>query len=212
MAKPKDKKRLQPAVGAGGRLDFNQMAIIILTPLPSLSSFNAPVVLQRSLGLGSAILLLNGMASSPKELTDRLEKWEDNGLVWVLANQDSLDAPDLDVSNLLDEFMSCGAYGGATSLRRGLILTPPQAVVNEVLANENYSESCEADVGEPQWFLTSKALRNMSASNRLCNPSKVFNGIGDLPLEDASSWQLLDKLDEDGWTLLSGGQRPVVEG
>ncbi len=65
-----------------------------------------------------------------------------------------------------------------------------------------------ADVLEDRWCLTAHTVQTVCFSHPLENPQTVCSGRGERPLTDSTVYELMLRLQDDGWTWRNSGGRP----
>ena len=161
------KKRLRTRVGAAGRIDKHHMAVSVLSALHEFSDAcgDTPVIASAVGDSSSSPFLLDALVGEPVELENSVLQWGENATLWTIAGHAHMQAVPNDISELLGQYISAGAYPGVHNTR-GLILKSEYVQANKELQQRKYVEGFNV-AGIHQWYLTAKGLQNMSTARRL---------------------------------------------
>ena len=125
-----------------------------------------------------------------------MRKWRSVGLAWSFRSIEPLGFDHVEVDRLLAGMVSAGAFENNSS-SLGFSALEEQLSLLQVVQQLGLV-TCKG-AQDIRWFLTDAGAKDLVSCAKLSKPLRLFHVPADLPLEDATVYELAISLQQAGW-------------
>lgn len=168
LINPSHKKRVKSSVR--GKIEVGQLAISLYSRVAGQSEAEAPLVSAGVTTVQSEIMLMNGLAGSPKLVADHFNLWKSRKLVWTIRDVDDGSVPIENINAVLSDIISLGAYPGVHDTRGFRLCSDSYQGHRDAihaLSTRRLVDCFRWQGGVDAWFLTEKAMKLLVPATRL---------------------------------------------